>query len=69
LAIEIDGDSHYEVGAEEYDSMRVKYLQAFGVRVIRFTNTEVAQNLSEVVVRIREIILTSPNPSLEQEGS
>ena len=50
LVIEIDGETHVE--RREYDQERTKYLQLHKYRVIRFTNSEVLQNLEQVVLQI-----------------
>jgi very-short-patch-repair endonuclease len=41
LVIELDGDSHYTDRAQRYDQVRTDALETRGVRVMRFTNTEV----------------------------
>jgi len=46
LAIELDGLSHEE--REKYDESRTRFLEAAGLRVIRFTDDEVLQNLENV---------------------
>lgn len=46
LAIEVDGDSHAE--KEEYDQMRTDTLNALGIKVIRYTNEEVLNNIDGV---------------------
>ena len=46
LAIEIDGDSH-DVQQQE-DGIRTRRLNALGVEVIRYTNTEIMNNLDGV---------------------
>ena len=46
LAIEIDGDTH--AGQKQYDKDRTKNLNKFGVKVIRYTNAEVLNNLGGV---------------------
>jgi very-short-patch-repair endonuclease len=48
LAIEVDGDSHFVPGAEEYDKDRQEYIEAYGKRFLRFTNTDVCENLDGV---------------------
>jgi very-short-patch-repair endonuclease len=48
LAIEVDGDSHFMPGAEEQDKMRQEYIEAFGIRFLRFTNPDVCENLDGV---------------------
>jgi len=53
FGIELDGESHYEPGAPEYDARRQRYLQGFGVTVHRFLNAEVMENLEGVLEVIR----------------
>lgn len=50
LVIEVDGDSHAERGT--HDARRTALMIDEGYRVIRFTNTEVMQNLDGVLVQI-----------------
>ncbi|MEH2281366.1 MAG: DUF559 domain-containing protein [Nostoc sp.] len=53
LAIEIDGDSHYQDGVPEYDRDRQAFLSSKGTRILRFTNQEVYQDIDGVVDKIR----------------
>ena len=46
LVIEIDGDSHAD--QIEYDQQRTQYLNSLGLRVLRYTNADVLQNLAGV---------------------
>ena len=62
LAVELDGDSHFTDEAMEYDRQRTDYLNGLNIRVIRFLNTEVYNNLQEVCEKILEN-LTTPGPS------
>jgi very-short-patch-repair endonuclease len=50
LVVEIDGKQHEWLA--EYDSGRAQVLEAYGVRLIRFTNVEVCEELDSVLVRI-----------------
>lgn len=67
LAVELDGDSHFTDEAIAYDCERTAYLNALNIRVIRFLNTDVYDNLNTVGERILEQIkgenLTTPGPS------
>jgi len=56
LAIEIDGDSHYQDGVPEYDCERQAFLESKGTRFLRFTNQEVYQDIDGVVEKIREVV-------------
>jgi very-short-patch-repair endonuclease len=48
LVIELDGDSHYTDAAQRYDERRTASLELQGLRVARFTNTEVLQDFESV---------------------
>lgn len=55
LVIELDGSQHYdENGLVEYDQVRTEYLEALGLKVIRFTNREIEENLAAVCNKIEE---------------
>ncbi|MEG3694824.1 endonuclease domain-containing protein [Vibrio coralliirubri] len=56
LAIEIDGNSHFSEQAQAYDHQRTQDLNKLGIKVLRFTNNEVNQNLEEVLVKIMNSI-------------
>jgi very-short-patch-repair endonuclease len=52
LAIEVDGDTHYSPEQEEADRSRTERLRHLGVRVIRFTNREVEDDIEGVLFEI-----------------
>ena len=54
LAIEVDGDSHFTESGIKYDIKRTIFLNEMGIQVLRFTNTEVLENLGHVLEKIRE---------------
>ena len=56
LAIEIDGHSHFTSRGIEYDENRTKYIDGFGIRILRFTNDDVYENIEGVISRINEVI-------------
>ncbi len=56
LIIEIDGDTHFEVHQIEYDLKRSKYFESLGMKVVRFTNQEIYQDLDRVLLTIRNLI-------------
>ena len=63
LIIELDGDSHFIDDGQEKDIRRDAFLSGNGFRVLRFTNTEIYDNLEQVVERIAKTIGdTSPAP-------
>lgn len=58
LAIEIDGDSHFQEGSEKKDLKRTNFLTEQGIELIRFTNNDVKDNWQSVLNEIaREIEL------------
>ena len=56
LAIELDGVQHGRDDAIEYDEMRTKFLESKGIKIMRFWNTEVENNLNNVLSKIENII-------------
>ncbi len=56
LAVEIDGDSHFQPGIEEQDRRRQAFIESFGVQFLRFTNQEVTRNLNEVLAVIGRFV-------------
>jgi len=69
LVIEVDG-SHHLVGEKiEYDRIRADYLSSLGLRVLRFTNTDVLTQIDGVIESIienmEEIPLSPPFPKGE----
>lgn len=54
LAIELDGGYHDE--NIEYDTERTNYLNNLGVKVLRFQNEEVNNNLQKVLDRILQTL-------------
>src|ERR1700678_4045049 len=52
LAIELDGDSHYQEGAKEYDQERTQFIERFGIRIVRVLNSDVHENLDGILEMI-----------------
>ncbi len=52
LVIEVDGDSHFNEDNTEYDRERTQFLESIGLRVLRFTNDEISQQIDDVKRRI-----------------
>ena len=57
LVIEVDGGQHFEDEGQEYDAVRDQFLEAHGLKVIRFTNLDVLQNLDGVISEIVENVV------------
>ena len=53
LAIELDGDSHFEEGVAGYDQKRQRFIENLGIRVLRFTNHEIYFDLDNVLEVIK----------------
>ena len=56
LAIELDGSVHDVLDVAVHDRERAAWLEAQGIRVIRFQNDEVLNDVTGVVNRIREAL-------------
>jgi very-short-patch-repair endonuclease len=54
LAIELDGAPHYSLLNEDYEIRRTAFLEGLGVRILRFENRVVYENLEAVLETIRE---------------
>ena len=48
LVVELDGSQHYDPAAMAQDAVRTKYLESLGIRVLRFSNRDVNENLPGV---------------------
>ncbi|MDX2073634.1 MAG: DUF559 domain-containing protein [Alphaproteobacteria bacterium] len=69
LAIELDGGQHAE--QQTYDETRTKFLEMRGIKVLRFWNNDVLENLEGVFDTIEKALndsTPSPNPLPEGEG-
>jgi len=64
LAVELDGAHHVEKAQQDYDIERTNVLKHLGIRVIRFTNEDVLNNIEQVLKQI----LDSCNDSLPSPG-
>jgi very-short-patch-repair endonuclease len=53
LAVELDGEGHFHTARRIHDSKRRRYLENYGIRVIRFENKSVFQGEARVLDRIR----------------
>ena len=57
LAVELDGSQHYTPEGQAYDTERSAYLHDQGIKVLRFSNTDVLQNLYGVCQIIDAVVL------------
>ena len=49
LVIEIDGGQHYEDSLIHRDQIRDEFMKKLGIRVLRYTNTDVIDNIDGVI--------------------
>ena len=63
LAIEIDGSSHDSKG--DYDRFRDEYFNEIGLKLIRFSDAEIKNNLDGVLTLIKEEIKLRQSPFLK----
>ena len=68
LVIELDGGQHYEPKQLAHDAHRTAFLQDRGLRVIRFTNLDVLQNLEAVIEKLLEVVDRGPSPQPSPAG-
>ena len=52
LVIEIDGGQHYSYDGKQKDSVRDDYMVQHGLRVLRFSNRDIFENIDGVVETI-----------------
>ena len=68
LVIEVDGEIHENQEAQEYDEGRSSELERYGIKVLRFKNSEVLNKIESVSNTINNLISKISSPSLLGEG-
>ena len=56
LVIELDGARHFSITIDKYEAERTRYLEAEDLRVIRFENKELYENLEGVLETIKRAL-------------
>ena len=56
LIIELDGSQHYEDENIRRDARRTKFLEAYGLRIIRVANNEITENFDGVCDYIDAVV-------------
>ncbi len=56
LIIELDGEIHNTKEAREYDQVRDKFFTDLGYQTIRFKNSEVENDIAEVVSEVNKFL-------------
>ena len=64
LAIEIDGDSHFDSDKSKiYDEHRSENLKNLGIQIIRFTNNDIIESFDSCCEKITEVVNSYPSGS------
>jgi very-short-patch-repair endonuclease len=64
LAVELDGGQHFSDEVLRKDAARSRYLEKYGVWVLRFSNREVLLQMQDVLAEIlRQAEIAAPHPS------
>ena len=58
LTIEVDGGYHLNRSQSEYDNNRTYELEKFGLKVLRFKNDEIINDINNVVQDIKSFVTT-----------
>ena len=61
VVIEVDGGQHFTPDGLAYDAERTAFLEGLGLRVVRFSNLEVLENLNGVGEQLSQLL----NPKIE----
>ena len=56
LVVEVDGSQHYDGPGLKRDARRDAFLEEYGLKVLRFSNLEVLENVEGVVECIRRAV-------------
>jgi cyclase len=57
IVIEIDGSVHNLKEVKELDMVREGDIKSFGIKVIRFQNSEIKNNIENVINQLKNIII------------
>ncbi|WP_027420438.1 endonuclease domain-containing protein [Crocinitomix catalasitica] len=60
LGVELDGQAHFTPEGQAADKIRTEIIEAEGIKIIRFENKLVFQNLSHVLQEIKNNFKTLP---------
>ena len=67
LVIELDGSQHFEQEHAQRDAVRDSYLQGLRLKVLRFNNLQVLQELEAVLDEIARVVNERVNPARNQK--
>ena len=69
LVVEVDGGYHFIEDQQVSDEERTCYLNQQGFEVIRFTNEEITGNIDEVILKIKDTIMSKPDFTCHSENN
>jgi very-short-patch-repair endonuclease len=69
VAVELDGHGHFDSWKAGYDSARTEYLDQLHIRVLRFENRQVFEDLESVLAVIKRATVTMLDPVQEMSTS
>ena len=61
LIVELDGSQHYEETGEVKDTQRDEYLESLGLKILRFSNSDIDKNFYEVCTVIDNTVKEQMN--------
>lgn len=59
FVIELDGETHFNSFAYQYDHKREAFMRSEGIRILRFTNGNIAENIEGVIAMIADVIIAN----------
>jgi very-short-patch-repair endonuclease len=62
VAIELDGAHHFTEEGRRYDEKRTTYLEGLSIKVIRFENRRVFEDLEKVLREIKQVLEQADHP-------
>ncbi len=65
LCIEVDGKQHHTKTGMEYDAERDNYMESLNIKILRFKNELVIEDIENVVNEIKKVIELIINPEKE----
>ncbi|MBI4546882.1 MAG: DUF559 domain-containing protein, partial [Ignavibacteriae bacterium] len=66
LVIELDGRHHYY--QQDYDDARTDIIEGMGMKIMRFQNKDIENNLAEVLRKITELLVRGTHPRLPKSA-
>ncbi|APA83526.1 endonuclease domain-containing protein [Francisella tularensis] len=59
IVIEVDGNNHFTDESKEYDLAREQYMKQIGIKTVRYTNSEVLNNIEAVFEDLLRVVKES----------